>query len=128
MIKLITRLKFILIFLTFTSCAKDLPQVDPESEITRAIHKAQVSEARAKAALEAARLERQKSEGLFAEARRISELNQKRCEVRCRAEVRKPAKIPTKRKSLEAPQQQDSPVIKDPEYSPSDAPLGWQSK
>ena len=128
MIKFLNRLNFVLFFLILSSCAKDLPQVDPESEISRAIYKAQASEARAKAALEAARLERQKSESLFAEARRISEINKKNCELRCREEVCKRSKVVEKRKFVESEQKPANSVIKDPEYSPSDAPAGWQSK
>ena len=90
---------FVLVVFAFISCAKDLPQSDPETEIARAIVKAQAAEARAKAALEAAKVERQKAETLMKEAKHLSEKNRKACEIRCKEERAKRIKIREKKQT-----------------------------
>ena len=123
----------LVLFVLLSACASDLPQMNHDQEIERALDKAEQAKKEAADYLHQARVERMESERLLAEAKGLMQRKTVACEEARKAAAKKRV---VKCASNQGPvtgdglamgdQKSSSSDPSDPPYSPSDAPLSKQ--
>ncbi|MCC6931991.1 MAG: hypothetical protein IT292_01875 [Deltaproteobacteria bacterium] len=116
----------------FCACGSDLPQMNDDQEIERALDKAEQAKKDAGKYLHQARAERMESEKILAEARGLMQRKISACEEAKKAALKKRiiksacTKDTTVNDAATGENKSSKGNPSDPPYSPSDAPLSKQ--
>lgn len=121
--------------LFLVGCTEALPKKNPQGEVSKSLETAVNTEDQINKIALNVRKDRERAEVIFQEAKKLlleAEKAQKECEAALLKIEKTKKSIPKAKPCIEPVKEVVAPVVKpeiksnDPEYSPSDAPIGWK--